>query len=191
MAEYFLVVGLGNPTANYANTRHNAGFAFVEKVAVNEGLEFAQENRFSALIAKYSYGNRSILLLKPQTYMNRSGQAVGAVARYFGIPSSQIVIAHDELDFPPGKIRLKSEGGHGGHNGLRDVISTLGAKDFMRIRIGIGHPGDRNQVTDYVLGRASKEDQLLIGRAIDRGLVVLPDLVAGDFAGAVNQLHSC
>lgn len=184
------MAGLGNPTANYANTRHNAGFAFVDKVASTRGLEFVQESRFCALTAKFTWCDHRILLLKPQTYMNRSGQAVGAVARYFGISPTRIVIAHDELDFPVGKVRLKVDGGHGGHNGLRDVISSLGAKEFTRVRIGIGHPGDRDQVLNYVLGRASKEEQRSIELGIERAVDILPDLVSGNIENATNRLHA-
>ncbi|MCI0530344.1 MAG: aminoacyl-tRNA hydrolase, partial [candidate division Zixibacteria bacterium] len=143
MPEYYLVAGLGNPSAKYEKTRHNAGFWFVEKLASAGCVEFLPESRFSGLIAKLRSGERTVLLLKPLTCMNRSGQSVGAVSRYFDISPESILVAHDDLDFSAGTVRLKLDGGHGGHNGLRDIISNLGTPNFLRLRIGIGHPGDR------------------------------------------------
>lgn len=190
MADYFLVAGLGNPTAKYEKTRHSAGFWFVDKLASAGCVEFLPESRFSGLIAKLACGGRIVLLLKPLTFMNRSGQSVGAVSRYYDISPENIVVAHDELDFPAGTVRLKMDGGHGGHNGLRDIISNLGSKNFLRLRIGIGHPGDRGQVLDYVLGRPSGEDRQAIEHAIGRSAELLPKIVSGCISEAMNSLHT-
>ena len=190
MAEYFLIAGLGNPSAKYENTRHNAGFWFVDKIAAEERIEFTSESRFSGLIAKFVCGDRTALLLKPLTFMNRSGLAVGAVSRYFKIAPENILVAHDDLDFDAGTARLKMGGGHGGHNGLRDIIANLGVKSFLRLRIGISHPGDRSQVLNYVLGNPSLEDRLAIERAIGYSVGLLPEIMSGGIAGAMNLLHA-
>ncbi|MGH8499701.1 MAG: aminoacyl-tRNA hydrolase [Methylococcales bacterium] len=190
MAEYFLVAGLGNPSAKYEKTRHNAGFWFVEKLASDKCVEFVPESRFSGLIARFENAGRTVLLLKPQTFMNLSGRSVGAVSRYYKISSESIMVAHDELDFAAGVARLKLGGGHGCHNGLRDVISNLDANNFLRLRIGIGHPGDRSQVLDYVLGRPSGEDRHAIDDAIARSSQLLPKIVSGCIAEAMNRLHA-
>ncbi|MCI0655229.1 MAG: aminoacyl-tRNA hydrolase [Methylococcaceae bacterium] len=189
MADYFLIAGLGNPSAYYEKTRHNAGFWFVEKLASKESVEFHPESRFSGLIAKFACAGRIALLVKPLTFMNRTGQSIGAVSRYYDIPPDNILVAHDELDFPAGTVRLKTDGGHGGHNGLRDVISNLGANNFLRVRIGIGHPGDRSQVMDYVLGTPSAEDRQAIEQAIGRSAELLPKIVSGCIAEAMNRLN--
>jgi peptidyl-tRNA hydrolase, PTH1 family len=190
LAEYFLVAGLGNPSAEYEKTRHNAGFWFVEKLASDGCVEFVQESRFSGLTAKFACGGCTVLLLKPLTFMNRSGQSVGAVARYYKIVPENILVAHDDLDFAAGTVRLKIDGGHGGHNGVRDIIANLGANNFLRLRIGIGHPGDRSRVLDYVLGRPSGEDRKAIGIAIETSADLLPKIVSGCMADAMNSLHA-
>lgn len=191
MTEHFLFVGLGNPSQKYENTRHNAGFFFVEKLASDGCVDFVPEPRFCGLVAKFTCAGRTVFLLKPTTYMNRSGQAVGAISRYYKIPPNNIVVAHDELDFEPGIARLKINGGHGGHNGVRDIISHLGGKkDFLRLRIGVGHPGDRRLVLDYVLGRPSGEDRRAIDEAVGRSADLLPEIVSGRVAHAMNSLHT-
>ena len=178
-----LIVGLGNPGAQYEQTRHNAGFWFVDEIARLKGAHFRPESKFSGDVCKVVVEGRDIWLLKPDTFMNRSGQAIQKLASFYKIPVDQILVAHDELDLEPGTARLKTAGGHGGHNGLRDTIAHLG-KDFQRLRIGIGHPGHRDQVTDYVLHRASKDDQIAIDNAIDDALRVLPLLAEGSWEKA-------
>lgn len=190
MSQYFLVAGLGNPSAKYEKTRHNAGFWFVEKLAGAACAEFVPDSRFSGLVAKFACEGRTVLLLKPLTFMNLSGRSVGAVSRYYEIAPENILVAHDELDFPPGTVRLKIDGGHGGHKGLRDVIAHLGINHFLRLRIGIGHPGDRSRVVDYVLDRPSQADREAIEQAIARSAELLPEIVSGGFSAAMNRLHA-
>lgn len=186
-----LIVGLGNPGAQYEQTRHNAGFWFVEAVARRHGGSFKSENKFHGEACKVRVEGGELWLLKPMTFMNKSGQAVAALAKFFKIAPEAILVAHDELDLPPGDIRLKKGGGHGGHNGLRDTIAQLGNnKDFQRLRIGIGHPGHSSQVTGYVLGKAPSDEQIEMENAIDRALDVLPEVVSGEMQKAMNQLHS-
>lgn len=185
-----LVVGLGNPGPDYASTRHNVGFWFADALAAAHGGGFRAEGKFHGELCRVTIAGADLRLLKPSTYMNRSGQSVAAVSRYFGIPPESILIAHDELDLPVGKVRLKQGGGHAGHNGLRDTIGVLGSRDFWRLRIGIDHPGDRGQVIGYVLGRPSQEDGACIRDALDRSLKVTPDLLAGRYQAAMNSLHS-
>lgn len=185
-----LIVGLGNPGSQYQQTRHNAGFWFVEEIARLNDAQFRSEIKFSGDICKVELEGRSIWLLKPSTFMNLSGQAVGKLANFYKIPKDNILVAHDELDLDPGTIRLKTGGGHGGHNGLRDIIAHLGGKEFQRLRIGIGHPGHRDDVVDYVLHRPSKDDQIDIDNALDKALSVLALLAEGCWEKAVNNLHS-
>lgn len=185
-----LIVGLGNPGPQYEETRHNAGFWFVEQVARQQGEQFRLENKFNGEIARVVIKGQQVWLLKPNTFMNRSGQSVAALARFYKIPLENILVVHDELDLPPGTARLKQGGGHGGHNGLRDIVAQMGSKDFMRLRIGIGHPGDSKQVSNYVLSRASAEDQRLIEQSLEVALEVLPQMVSGEFQKAMNTLHS-
>lgn len=184
-----LIVGLGNPGAQYEQTRHNAGFWLVDEIARLKGAHFRPDSKFSGDVCKVVVEGRELWLLKPDTFMNRSGQAVQKLASFYKIPVDQILVAHDELDLEPGTARLKTAGGHGGHNGLRDIIAHLG-KDFQRLRIGIGHPGHRDQVTDYVLHRASQDDQIAIDNAIDDALRVLPLLAEGSWEKALHRLHS-
>lgn len=184
-----LIVGLGNPGAQYEQTRHNAGFWLVDEIARLKGAHFRPDSKFSGEVCKVVVEGRELWLLKPDTFMNRSGQAVQQLASFYKIPVEQILVAHDELDLEPGTARLKTAGGHGGHNGLRDIIAHLG-KDFQRLRIGIGHPGHRDQVTDYVLHRASQDDQIAIDNAIDDALRVLPLLAEGSWEKALHRLHS-
>lgn len=185
-----LIVGLGNPGSQYEQTRHNAGFWFVEEIARLQGAQFRAEAKFSGDVCKVALQGRDIWLLKPTTFMNHSGQAVGKLAHFYKIPKDNILVAHDELDLDAGSVRLKTGGGHGGHNGLRDIIAHLGGKEFQRLRIGVGHPGHRDQVVDYVLHRAGKDEQIDIDNALDQALSVLPLLADGSWEKAVNRLHS-
>ncbi len=184
-----LIVGLGNPGAQYEATRHNAGFWLVERIADQQGAAFHTEGKFFGQVCRIRLHGADVRLLKPTTFMNHSGQSVAAVARYFDIPIEQILLAYDELDLPPGRVRLKRGGGHAGHNGMRHTIAALGSSDFWRLRIGIGHPGNKHQVVGYVLGRASKDDQAAIERGIDDVDPALPMLVTGEYQAAMNRLH--
>jgi PTH1 family peptidyl-tRNA hydrolase len=183
------IVGLGNPGAEYERTRHNAGFWFVDRLAEAQRGSFRVDSKFQGLTAKVRLGDSDLLLLKPATFMNRSGQAIQALAAFYKLAAGQILVAHDELDLPPGTARLKRGGGHGGHNGLRSVHQHLG-DSYARLRIGIGHPGDKNLVLDYVLGRPSGSDQKLIDDAIERALAALDTLVAQSWDKAAQQLHT-
>lgn len=186
-----LIVGLGNPGPEYHRTRHNAGADFVSALAERHGVALRAESRFHGLTARLDIGGHDIRLLVPQTWMNRSGQSVGAMLNFFRFEPAQLLVAYDELDLPPGEVRFKFDGGHGGHNGLRDIIAALGNnRAFHRLRIGIGHPGAREQVTQHVLSRPSPADRQLIDRCIDEALDVLPDAVAGRWPIAMNRLNS-
>ena len=185
-----LIVGLGNPGPQYEETRHNAGFWFVEAIARSQGQSFRSEAKFFGDVAKVNIGGQQVWLLKPNTYMNRSGQAVAALASFYKIPPEQMLVVHDELDLLPGTARLKQGGGHGGHNGLRDIVAQLGDNTFLRLRVGIGHPGNSKQVADFVLHRASLEEQRLIDESLERALKVLPQAVAGELQKAMNALHT-
>lgn len=186
-----LIVGLGNPGPAYEGTRHNAGFWLVDGFARRCRGEFKTESRFTGETCKAQLDGRRGWLLKPTTYMNRCGQSVVSLSKYYKIPVERILVVHDELDLPPGVARLKKGGGHGGHNGLRDIIKALGGnKAFMRLRIGIGHPGQSDQVADFVLDDPSKRERLLIEDAIDDAIDVLPLILDGDFEKAMNRLHT-
>ncbi|ACL71626.1 aminoacyl-tRNA hydrolase [Thioalkalivibrio sulfidiphilus] len=184
-----LVAGLGNPGPKYTETRHNAGFWFVDALARRHGGTFRQENKFAGESARISLGGQEVWLLKPQTFMNRSGQSVKLLATFYKIPVESILVVHDELDLPPGEVRLKRGGGHGGHNGLRDIMAHLG-KEFLRLRLGVGHPGHKDQVVDYVLQRPSRDEEADILRAIDHGLDVMSEVIAGELERAMHKLHS-
>lgn len=190
MEPFALLVGLGNPGARYAQTRHNAGFWFLEAAARRLNLHFRVEKRFHGLVAEGEWNGGKLRLLQPDTYMNRSGQAVSALAGFFKIPVARILIAHDEIDLPPGSVRLKTGGGHGGHNGLRDVIAHLGSPDFSRLRIGVGHPGLSDDVVDYVLDRPGKAEQADMESAIDSACEALPMILDGDLGRAMQTLHT-
>ena len=185
-----MVVGLGNPGADYENTRHNAGALFVEALARAAGQTLRPEKKYHGLYARIQWQGLDLHLLNPTTFMNRSGLAIKALADFFKIQPQQILIAHDELDLPPGTAKLKKGGGHGGHNGLRDTIAHLGTNDFQRLRIGIGHPGDSRRVTAYVLGRLGKQETEELNAVIDEVMRVLPDAASGKLAAAMNRLHS-
>jgi len=185
-----VIVGLGNPGPKYTETRHNAGFWFVEEVARRYGATFRQEKKFHGEVAKVNVQGRDIWLLKPGTFMNRSGMATNSLLSFYRINAEQLLVAHDEIDLPPGTAKLKTGGGHGGHNGLRDIISQLGTKDFHRLRIGVGHPGSKDQVVDYVLHNPSHDDRILIDRDIDDAVSVIPELASGALEKAMQILHS-
>lgn len=185
-----LVVGLGNPGARYEATRHNAGFWLVDRLAADARVALRAEARFRADVGKLSLAGQDVWLVKPTGFMNCSGASVGAMARFYKIPIGNILVAHDELDLPPGTVRLKRDGGHGGHNGLRDIIDHLGGNDFVRLRIGIGHPGRADLVTDYVLGPPSAGDRSGIDDAIAAALPLMPLLLGGELQKAMHRLHT-
>jgi PTH1 family peptidyl-tRNA hydrolase len=185
--EIDLIVGLGNPGSQYARTRHNVGFWLLDQLAAS-GADLRVESKFQAEVGTLKFGGRRVALLKPTTYMNLSGQAVGAYARYYKIQPAAILVVHDELDLAPGTVRLKRGGGHGGHNGLRDITAQIGA-EFLRLRLGIGHPGSADKVVEYVLGNPPTDDRLAIEDAIGRGLLVMPEIVAGQTDKIMNQLN--
>ncbi|MEW5837269.1 MAG: aminoacyl-tRNA hydrolase [Pseudomonadota bacterium] len=190
VADIRLIVGLGNPGAQYADTRHNAGFWFVDEIARLSAATLRPEPRFHSDAARVNLEGRDLWLLQPTTFMNRSGQAVAALARFYKIAPEQILIAHDEIDLPVGQIKLKLAGGHGGHNGLRDIHAHLGTPNYWRLRIGVGHPGSKDQVVDYVLHAPSKPDRAKIDQLIDEATRQLPELLRGDAARVMNHLHS-
>ncbi|HEC20328.1 MAG TPA: aminoacyl-tRNA hydrolase [Gammaproteobacteria bacterium] len=185
-----LIVGLGNPGPKYEQTRHNVGFVFVDELARSKGASFKPDNKFHGEVCKLSLGGNDVWLLKPNTFMNLSGKSVAALARFYKIAPETILVVHDELDIPPGQLRLKQGGGHGGHNGLRDIVAQLGSKDFLRLRIGIGHPGQSRDVSNYVLGKAPRDEQIEIDNAIDEALRTLPQILDGEMQAAMNRLHS-
>jgi len=185
-----LIVGLGNPGADYVDTRHNAGFWLIDEIAADQGLCFRFEKRFNAEECKFKAKDRDLYLQKPQTFMNRSGQAVAALARYYKIATEEILVIHDELDLPPGTNRIKQAGGHGGHNGLRDIANHLGSREFFRIRVGIGHPGDASQVINYVLHKPSVAELNAIEKANRDTLAVMPLIFEGRIDKAMQALHT-
>lgn len=187
-----LIVGLGNPGPEYEATRHNAGFWLADQVADDLRASFAMEKAFFGFVAKGRHKGENVVLLKPMTYMNRSGQAVGAVARFFKIAPEQILVLHDELDLMPGQVKLKQGGGHAGHNGLRDIQAVLGGPNFWRLRLGIGHPrtlGLAQQVADFVLHPPRRDELTGIEKVIDRCRAVMPQLLEGEYTRATQQLH--
>lgn len=188
--DIIMVVGLGNPGPDYENTRHNAGALFVEALAREAGQTLRPEKKYHGLYARLQWQGLDLHLLNPSTFMNRSGLSIKALADFFKIAPEQILVAHDELDLPPGTAKLKKGGGHGGHNGLRDTIAHLGTNNFQRLRIGIGHPGDSRQVTGYVLGRLGKGETEELNAVIDEIIRVLPDAANGKLPAAMNRLHS-
>jgi len=190
MSEIRLIVGLGNPGAEYDATRHNAGFWWVDEFAREHGVQFRDENKFHGQVARVQAHGQDTWLLKPQTFMNASGRAVVALALFYKILPDQILVVHDELDLPPGSAKLKLGGGHGGHNGLKDIISHLSTRDFWRLRIGIGHPGERSEVVNYVLKPPRKEEQPLIDDALQRAQDVAPLITDGKLQAAMLKLHS-
>ncbi len=184
-----VIVGLGNPGDKYANTLHNAGFMFADAVARKYSGSFNYDKKFDADVCKVSVDGNDVWLIKPQSFMNMSGQPVRGLIDYYRVKISDVLIAHDEIDLPPGTVRLKKAGGHGGHNGLRDVIKHCG-NDFLRLRIGVGHPGTKEQVVGYVLKRASSETERAIEDNIDDALRVLPTLLDDGLNAAMKALHT-
>lgn len=184
-----LIVGLGNPGRDYEETRHNAGFWFCARLAQAWGIALAPESRFHGIVGR-GRGPGSVWMLLPQTFMNRSGQAVGALARFHRIAPAEILVVHDELDIPPGQLRLKFGGGMGGHNGLKDIASHLGTQDYWRLRVGIGHPGDRNEVVNYVLKPPRREEQAEIDAAIERALGLMPLIEKGEWNAATQRANT-
>ncbi len=186
-----LIVGLGNPGKEHEGDRHNAGADFVNLLAHTHKIQLKAEKKYFGLTGKIQIDGRDVHLLIPTTYMNLSGKAIAAMSTFYKIAPEHILVCHDELDFPPGDIRLKKGGGHGGHNGLRDTISALGNNNsFPRLRIGIGHPGDAAQVADYVLKSPSKSEQKLIAQSFENGLSVIDLIIKGQTEKAMHQLHS-
>ena len=190
MAGLRLIVGLGNPGLEHARTRHNAGFWFIDALAQQAGARFVLDSKLFGETAKAEVAGQSVWLLKPATFMNLSGKAITAALRFWKIEPEQMLVAHDELDLPPGTARLKFDGGHGGQNGLRDTMRLLGHGKFHRLRVGIGHPGHKDKVTPWVLGRPGAADEALILRAIDDALGALPLAVQGNFPDAMTRLHT-
>ena len=185
-----LIVGLGNPGREYESTRHNAGFQWVDELARAQKLNFINESRFHGLTARGRVHGHEVLLLKSQTFMNVSGRAVVALALFYKILPDEILVVHDELDLPPGVARLKMGGGHGGHNGLKDIIAHLGTKDFWRLRIGIGHPGERDEVSGYVLHDPRREERELIDDAMQQAQNIAHLIIEGKTEAAMLKLHS-
>lgn len=185
-----LIVGLGNPGSQYANTRHNAGVWFIDALCARHRLTLKNEPKFNARVAQWILNGKECRLLIPNTFMNHSGQAVGAITQYYQIPTQTILVAHDELDIPAGTARFKTGGGHGGHNGLRDIIHHLKSPEFHRLRLGIGHPGNKDDVVDYVLKDPSKDDAQKIRAVIEETLLMLPQIINGEWQTVMNRLHS-
>ena len=188
-----LIVGLGNPGTEHESDRHNAGFWFVDQLAQAHGGSWRAESRFFGEVARIAIDHHDVWLLKPTTYMNRSGQSVSALARFYRITSEALLVAHDELDLPPGTVKLKRGGGSGGHNGLKDITSAIGGPDYWRLRIGIGHPRDLypgRQVIDFVLARPSRSEQDAIDTRMQSALDIVPLLAAGQTERAGQKLHT-
>ncbi len=189
-----LIVGLGNPGKKYERTRHNAGFWLVERLAEQRRLALRKEPKFHGLAARLDTASGHTWLLLPQTWMNESGSAVGALVQFHKIAAEEILVAHDELDLPPGGVKIKQGGGHAGHNGLRDIIEKLGTADFWRLRIGIGHPRDvaasEQEVVDFVLHPPGKDERALIDAVIDRGVAAFDQILADNMAAAMHKLHT-
>ena len=185
-----LIVGLGNPGAEYEATRHNAGFWWLDRLAAELRTGFAREAKFHGLVGRARHAGEDLWLLKPTTFMNRSGRAVVALALYYKILPDEILVVHDEIDLPPGVVKMKKGGGNAGHNGLKDITAHLTTPDFWRLRLGVGHPGDKDAVIDAVLDRPRKEEQVLIDEAIDRSFHVWPLIATGSFEVAMLKLHT-
>ncbi|MGR0280420.1 aminoacyl-tRNA hydrolase [Marinomonas dokdonensis] len=191
MAGFKLLVGLGNPGSEYENTRHNAGAQWIEALARQSQCLLRSDKKFSGLFGKVSIAGEECYLLIPTTYMNLSGKAVQAVCQFYKVLPQEVLVVHDELDIPPGSVKLKQGGGHGGHNGLKDIIAKLGNnKEFARLRLGIGHPGHASQVANYVLKKAAPDEYAKTMQTIDESLRYVDDIVKGDLNRVMNQLHS-
>ena len=188
-ASVTLIAGLGNPGSQYARTLHNAGFWFVDALVARFGGSLAPDRKFNAEIGRIEIGGQDVWVMKPQGYMNLSGQPVCAVLDYYRLAPEALLVAHDEIDLPPGTVRLKQGGGHGGHNGLRDIIQHCGA-DFLRLRLGVGHPGDKDRVTGHVLKRGDAEVEAAVERNIDEAVAVMPLLLEKGVPAAMKELHT-
>ncbi|MCU7835065.1 MAG: aminoacyl-tRNA hydrolase [gamma proteobacterium symbiont of Taylorina sp.] len=185
-----IIAGLGNPGNEYEKTRHNAGFWFIDHLISRYNISLKNESKFFGAVGKLNIASQSIWIIKPTTFMNKSGQAIARLAQFYKILPEQILVVHDELDLSPGVVKLKKSGGHGGHNGLRDSIAQLASKDFYRLRFGIGHPGNKEQVVGFVLGKTPQSEKILIESAIDKSIDSIELIVQGDMQKAMNQLHS-
>ncbi len=185
-----IIVGLGNPGNDYEKTRHNAGFWFIDHLVSQHNLTLKKEAKFLGEVASLNSPSGNIWLLKPMTFMNRSGQSIARLARFYKIKPEQILVVHDELDLSPGTVKLKQGGGHGGHNGLRDSIAQLGSKNFYRLRLGIGHPGNKEQVVGFVLGKTPQAEKALIESAIDKSFASIDLILQGNMQKAMNHLHA-
>ena len=184
-----IIAGLGNPEDRYERTLHNAGFWFVDALARKFGGHFRYEKKFDAEVCRVRVHGEEVWLVKPQSYMNHSGPPVRGMLDYYRLGPSELLVAHDEIDLPPGTVRLKAGGGHGGHNGIRDVIRHCGA-DFLRLRLGVGHPGEKHEVTNYVLKRGSSDVEAAVERNIAEVIDVMPELVEGTINAAMKKLHT-
>ena len=190
MSSTFLIIGLGNPGPKYAETRHNAGFWFLDQLSRKTGQVLKLQSRIQADALRVEVSGHDSILAKPTTYMNKSGAAVRAILDYYKIPTENMLVAYDELDLPPGVVRLKQGGGHGGHNGMRDIFQHVQARNFLRLRIGIGHPGHKSAVTRYVLGRSPKQIREVVDTAIARAISVMPMVLEGRIQDAMTALHT-
>jgi len=196
LSETFLIVGLGNPGSKYSQTRHNAGFWFLDSLhkAVSEGVgdtQFRQQAKVSADIYRGRIYGKDCILAKPVVFMNHSGLAVRALVDYYKVSADSLLVAYDDLDLPPGTVRLKKGGGHGGHNGMRDIFRHLDDTDFLRLRVGIGHPGFKDAVTAYVLSRPPADQEQQIMHSIGDAIAVMPDLLTDNISKATKDLHTC
>ena len=185
-----LIAGLGNPGSKYSKTRHNAGFWFLDELAAKYHCQFSRQAKFHGELSRLVWERGECYLFKPDVFMNESGRAVQAVAHYYSIEPDATLIVHDDIDLAPGTVRLKRGGGHGGHNGLRDIINQLGSSDFWRLRIGVGHPGHKDRVVDAVLGKPTAEERHLVDAVITQVLQTMPLIFNGEFQKAMNELHT-
>ena len=185
---FYLIVGLGNPGRQYEDTRHNVGFMVLDRLAAAEGAAFQSTPKWQSHLAKLP--GSGTLLLKPQTFMNLSGKSVAALSKFFKIKPEEILVAHDELDVVPGQVKLKFGGSHAGHNGLRDIHAQLGTGDYWRLRLGVGHPGNKDEVVDWVLRKPMQEHRVAIEECITRSLKALPALLAGEMDKATMMIHT-
>ncbi|WP_239423852.1 aminoacyl-tRNA hydrolase [Snodgrassella communis] len=190
MSHLRLIVGLGNPGSEYEHTRHNIGFDFIDELAKLWKTSLKEEKKFFGQVARVNLNEGEVWLLKPLTFMNKSGTAVQALAKFYKILPEEILIIHDELDIPCGQVRFKKGGSNGGHNGLKDIQAWLGTPEFYRLRIGIGHPGDRNLVIHYVLHKPQAQEQSLITGAMQKSLAAIPQMLTGEYSSVQQQLHS-
>ena len=185
-----LFVGLGNPGPDYEGTRHNAGFWWIDALASHLRVQLVPDRNYFGLVARTTVQGESIWLLEPQTFMNLSGKSVGTLARFFKIKPEEVLVVHDELDLPPGQVKLKKGGGHGGHNGLRDIHAQLGSPDYWRLRIGIGHPGNKEEVPHWVLRKPAPDQRTLIEDSIIHSMQAAPELLSGDMEKATLKIHT-